>query len=71
MLTSDVIVALPGGAGTAREVALAVSYKRPIVAFLESPDEIPGLPDEVPIRSKFDEVCAFVESQLETGLTRR
>lgn len=62
ILTSDVIVALPGGSGTASEVALAISYQRPLVAFLKSFDEIPGLSNQVPVRSNFDEVCEFVES---------
>ena len=71
VLTADVIVALPGHAGTASEVALALSYDRPIVAFLNSADEIPGLPDRVPVRSNFDEVCEFVQSRLDHGPTTR
>ena len=67
ILTSDAIVALPGGAGTASEVALALSYGRPIVAFLESVDEIPALSDACPVHSNFDEVCAFVETALARG----
>jgi len=65
VLTSDVIVALPGSAGTASEVALALAYRRPIVAFLDSPDELPGLSDEVPVHADFDEVRKFVESSLD------
>ncbi len=64
VLTSDVVVALPGGAGTASEIALALAYKRPIVAFLDSGDEIPGLSSKVPIRSDFGEVREFVETSL-------
>ena len=48
VLTSDVIVALPGGAGTASEVRLALEYGRPVLAFLDRPDEIPDLSSEVP-----------------------
>jgi uncharacterized protein (TIGR00725 family) len=33
VLSSDVVVALPGGAGTRSEVALAVEYGRPVVAW--------------------------------------
>ena len=65
ILSSDVTVALPGGAGTASEVALALSYQRPIVAFLKSHDEIPGLSDRVSVRSELTEVCAFVDSFLD------
>lgn len=65
VLSSEVIVALPGAAGTATELALALSYERPIVAFLNSTDEIPELPAQVPVRSNFKEVCEFVQSRLE------
>jgi len=64
ILTSDVIVALPGGSGTASEVALALLYQRPIVAYLNSMKELPGLPKEVPVYGDFNEVCRFVDSCL-------
>lgn len=64
VLTSDVIVALPGSAGTASEVALAVAYRRPIVAFMDSQAQIPGLPAQVPVHSDFERVQEFVKSQL-------
>jgi len=64
ILSSDVIVALPGGAGTASEVVLAERYQRPIVAFLESVEEIPGLSNNIKLMSDFDEVCKYVESCL-------
>ena len=64
ILTSAVIVALPGGAGTASEAALAVAYHRPIIAFLTSTDEIPGLHGEVPVQSDFGEVCRFITQAL-------
>lgn len=34
ILTSDVVVALPGGPGTASEVRLALHYGKPVVLFL-------------------------------------
>ena len=71
VLTSDVIIALPGGAGTASEAALALSYNRPIVAYLDRREEIQGLSDDVPVRSSLDEVREFVESALESGMARR
>jgi len=64
ILTSDVIVALPGGSGTASEAALAVAYHRPVVAFLTSSEEIPGLPEQVPVQSDFNEVCRFITQAL-------
>ncbi len=64
VLSSTVVVALPGGAGTASEVRLAVHYGRPVVGFLRSRDEIPGLPSDVPIRADLAGVQAFVTDAL-------
>ena len=65
VLTSDVIVALAGGAGTASEVALAVSYGKPIIAFVSSAEDIPGLPASVERSGELSEVCSFVRRTLE------
>ena len=72
VLSSDVIVALSGDAGTLSEVRLAVRYGRPVITFVESDDEsdfesdqgIPGLPKGVPISSSLEEVQTFVLAQL-------
>ena len=56
VLSSYVIVALPGNAGTLSEVELAVRYERPVIAFVESDREIPGLPDSVPISNSLEGV---------------
>ncbi len=64
ILTSDVIVALPGDAGTGSEVRLAVRYERPVIAFVESDQEIPGLPNSVSISSSLEGVRTFVVTQL-------
>lgn len=64
ILTSDVIVALPGGPGTSTEVALAHQYQRPVIAYLQSMDEIPGLSGKVPVQGDFTQVCRFVDSCL-------
>ena len=64
ILTSDVIVALPGDAGTLSEVKLALKYERPVMAFVESDQEIPGLPDSVPISNSLEGVRTFVMTQL-------
>jgi predicted Rossmann-fold nucleotide-binding protein len=47
VLSSNVLVALPGGSGTASEVSLAIRYGRPVVAYLRARDEIPELPAAV------------------------
>ena len=64
VLSSDVIIALPGGAGTASEVRLAVRYAAPVVAYVDDRASIPGLPRAVPVESDFAGVKAFVRSHL-------
>lgn len=64
ILTSRVIIALPGSAGTASEVMLAQKYNRSLVAFLKKREEIPGLSENVMVTDKFDRVTSFVRSVL-------
>ena len=65
VLSSDVIVALPGGPGTASEARLAMHYGRPIIAFLKDVNEIPALPAEIPVKSTLSDVQAFINNRLE------
>lgn len=65
VLSSDVVIALPGGAGTSSEVRLAVAYARPVVAYLDSPDQIPDLPSEAQVFGHLEDVQSFVLTQLE------
>ena len=60
ILTSTVVVLLPGAAGTRSEARLAVRYETPCVAFLMSRVEILGLPEAVPSVSTLDAVTDFV-----------
>jgi uncharacterized protein (TIGR00725 family) len=64
ILTSDVIVALPGSAGTASEVRLALAYDRPLVAHLDRRSEIPDLPPEVALAPTLAEVEALLRRRL-------
>jgi uncharacterized protein (TIGR00725 family) len=64
VLSATAIVALPGGMGTASEVSLALKYKRPVIAYLKSPDEIEGLPEGVRVESDFDRVKIFIREQV-------
>lgn len=64
VLTSDVIVALPGSYGTASEVALALRYGRPLIAFIDSRDDIEGLSEDVLIEPDFGKVKKFVASMI-------
>ena len=61
VLTSTIVVLLPGGEGTASEARLAVHYGRPTVAYLLSPDEVPGLPKTIPVESDFSRVAEFIK----------
>lgn len=63
-LTATVLVALPGGPGTASEVNLALRYKKPIIAYVGSKDEIAGLPDGVRCEQDLDKVKEFISQEL-------
>lgn len=62
ILTANALVALPGSHGTASEILLAIEYKKPLVAFLHSREDIPGLPSEVLVEQDFEKVKSFVQS---------
>jgi hypothetical protein len=64
VLSSNVLIALPGGAGTASEVELALRYRRPIAAYLSARSEIPQLPDAVPVFGALADVQDFVRRTL-------
>ena len=64
MLSADLVVALPGGAGTASEVALALEHDRPLLAFLPAGCTIPDLPPEVERAERLAQVADFVRARL-------
>ena len=64
VLSSDVIVALPGAEGTRSEVELALHYRKPLVAYLKERSEIPRLPDSVPVAARLEDVITFVRRAL-------
>ena len=64
VLSSNVLVALPGGTGTASEVSLALRYGRPVVAYLRARDEIPNLPAEVPVENDLEKIKEFVRERI-------
>lgn len=65
VLTSTVVVLLPGSSGTLSEARLAVRYATPCVAFLTTRSEILGLPAEVSCVSDFDNVTEFVSAAVD------
>ena len=64
VLSSDVVVALPGAWGTRTEVELALRYGKPLVAYLQDRAEIPQLPDSVLVLARLEEIKAFVREAL-------
>ncbi len=64
VLSSDVVVALPGAEGTRSEVELALRYAKPLVAYLQDRAEIPQLPDSVLVTPQLDDIIAFVRRAL-------
>ena len=59
ILSSDVIVALPGSSGTASEVELAIRYGRPLILLGDTP-RAERLPVSVPTAESVDEAVEFV-----------
>jgi uncharacterized protein (TIGR00725 family) len=60
VLSSDVVVALPGGTGTASEVALALHYGKPVIAWLDDRSQIEGLPEAAKSARDFAVIRDFV-----------
>lgn len=67
VLSSDVVIALPGNEGTRSEVELAVRYARPVVAFFGDVGVEWPLAPGVPLAHTLAEVQAFVNGQLGSG----
>ena len=60
ILTSSVIVALPGRFGTASEVRLALQYKKPLIAYVCHRGQIPDLPPQVPAADDLKKITGFI-----------
>ena len=67
ILSSDVVVALPGSRGTAHEIELALNYGKPVAAFFHRPGEMDGLPPAVAQFTAIEEVRAFLAEHLDLG----
>ncbi|HKV12275.1 MAG TPA: molybdenum cofactor carrier protein, partial [Thermoanaerobaculia bacterium] len=64
VLSSSALIALPGGAGTASEIELAVRYKKPVIVY--APDErlVSAFPKSVPRAATIQEVEGFLRGVL-------
>jgi len=68
ILSSDVVVVLPGGEGTQSEMALSMRYGKPVIAFFgEHRVEWP-VPDGVPVARALADVERFVRTALHNRL---
>ncbi len=65
ILSSNAVIALPGGPGTVSEVALALRYHRPVVAYLTDRSELLGLSDSVAVASTLPEIERFLRASLD------
>lgn len=64
VLTADIVVLLPGSAGSVTEARLAVRYGRPVIAFIVTDQELPGLPGEIERTDNLDRVREFVLTEI-------
>lgn len=62
ILTSDIVVALPGGIGTRNEVDLALRFRRPVILFGPS-SAFAEFPRDVPRATELAAVREFVEHE--------
>lgn len=70
VLTSDIIIALAGRAGTSSEVKLAMHYGVPVIAYVDDRSAIPDLPSAVPVISDLPELKARVGAAIASHPTR-
>ena len=64
ILSSDVVIVLPGGEGTESEMTLAVRYGRPVIAFFGDHMVDWQPPESVPVARTMTEVETFVRGAL-------
>ena len=64
VLSSDVVIVLPGNEGTESEMMLAVRYKKPVIAYFGDYDVDWRPPEGVPVARTLDAVERFVRAEL-------
>jgi uncharacterized protein (TIGR00725 family) len=69
ILSSDVVIVLPGNEGTESEMTLAVRYGKPVIAFFGEHEVGWTPPEGVPVARSLEEVEAFVRDVLAGRLT--
>ncbi len=66
VLSSCALVALPGGAGTASEVELAIRYGKPVIVYAPDERSVSAFPAGVPRAATIQEVEEFLRPLLDT-----
>lgn len=64
ILSADVVIALPGGPGTASEVSLALQYGRPVIGFAPRGFNVSADGAKIPVTDDIDGVASFIRSAL-------
>lgn len=64
VLSSDVIIVLPGELGTVSEALLAIRYNKPIIAWLDNRNQMDELHSGIPVVPTIDQVTEFVNMHL-------
>ena len=67
VLSSAAIIALPGEAGTASEVALALRYGKPVIAFSPNPKLVERFPTAVSRVERIEAVREFLSPYIRLG----
>lgn len=64
VLSSDVVIALPGSDGTASEVELAIRYEKPVAAFAMAAQQLNNLDPGIERLLDLDDVEAFLRRHI-------
>jgi predicted Rossmann-fold nucleotide-binding protein len=64
ILSSDVVIVLPGNEGTESEMTLAVRYGKPVIAYFGDHEVDWRPPEGVPVARTLEEVERFVRAEL-------
>lgn len=65
ILSSDLIIALPGASGTLHEIQLARRYAKPLIAWLDDAAQIPGLPERTRVEAHFETIKGWAQETLQ------
>lgn len=68
ILTSDVIIVLPGSAGTRSEAELAARYQKPVILFSKDSDDFAAFPADLTRTTSLAQVEAFIDRHLTGSL---